>query len=217
MKKIKNFISIAMFTMLTFFAMNNNANAQEGTLCPEGYLIKTVTLWVGNCEYEAELCYSCPSLTNPEGHVAIVWFKKIPTVPECINNMTTQEIIDNMHLQIRSYIYLRNVLECVPILPPPCGTPGLKKHSFFQSVCWQKTMQPDSTMKYEACASGSNICVVIYEYCWDPVLQIVRANILEHYILGFFDCPFGPEPLDPVIVGQTNSCFRLSTPCDFLE
>jgi hypothetical protein len=208
-------ITIAFALVLAMLAID--LKAQEPTLCPISFNIVQRSFWIGECEYIAELCYTCGSEIIMPGHeVSVVWFKKVITDPVCENNMSTQEVLDNIYTQIHTMGFLDNVLGCNQSTPP-CGTPGLKKLKLKQRTCWQKIMEPDGSIKYIACPTCSNLCIIEYEYCWDSVTQQVIASVINHYFTGNDFCPLGVEPPDPTSTTEPSVCFGLSTECDYLE
>lgn len=190
--------------------MSNETKAQ----CPEGYSYTQISMNIGGCLYSVELCYTCLVLVEHNANVILKSFRKLPTVPECNNNMTTDQVLAEINNQIRTYQFLQNVLGCAPNQPPPCGTPFLELHTYKTPTCLQKTMLPDSTIKYEGCPDDTTKCVIIYEYCWHPI-EGIKANILSHYYEGSGMCPLGEEPPDPTVVWESSTCFGVITPCEY--
>jgi len=210
--KIRLLLMLAI--ALTMFAVN--AKTQEQTLCSNGFNIVQHSFMIGGCEYTAELCYTCGNIVKPGYEVSVVWIKKVITDPVCESGLSTQEVLDNIYTQIHTMGFLDNELGCNQSTPP-CGTPELKKLTFKQSTCWQKILEPGGSIKYISCPSGSNLCVIVYEYCWSSLEQKIIEHIVSHYISGNNYCPPGLEPADPTSTTEPSVCFGLSTECDYLE
>lgn len=207
---MKNFI-ILVVVLFCLIIMSNETKAQ----CPDGYSYTQETLNIGGCFYSVELCYTCRILVEHNANVILKSFRKLPTIPECNNNMTTDEVLAEINNQIKTIGFFQIILGCPPFQPAPCDTSNWDFVTYKTPTCLQKTMMPDSTMKFEGCPSDTTKCVIIYKYCWDPIEEIIVANVHEHYYEGNGMCPPGQEPADPTVVWESSTCFGVITPCEY--
>ncbi|MFY8161371.1 MAG: hypothetical protein ACOVNU_08565 [Candidatus Kapaibacteriota bacterium] len=217
---LKNIISNRILLIAVLLISVFGMNLEEGKgQCPPGYSSVTKTYWVNGCEFQVDLCYTCPisggdnwiilSPTNP--------IRKVNTSCATSPTLTTQQVIE----QLMQNIGTPNEFEQLCELQPCDGTPPIppKNTRIKQPICWKvkKISLPNNQLQivYEPCDDEA-YCLTVYERCIDLVSNPPRIlSNVTYTIYGNPECEFVEyDPINTIGPGQTSSCFRVVTNCD---
>jgi len=201
-------IILSIIVMLSFFILTNKTMAT----CPDGLRQRTNQIMINGCLYDVDICYKC---LNVDG-IARVMVNGITKVdPNCNQSWNWNQVIQGVFNVVFGPNYIRDHV-CTDL--PPCAIPpnpptGIPQW-FSRPVCWFKLKINPSTIKVFPC-DGTSHCIEKWLICWDTQLGIEQRTRTEGPVLDFpSTCPIGPEPPDPVNVGELSECFTVSTPCN---
>jgi hypothetical protein len=176
--------------------------------CPDGYSSTSKTITIYNCPMQVDICYKCYGVSI-EYIVNIVGFGFVDD--NCIPSQGCN-IVQKVYEAIVNPEYLNE--ELCPNNIPPCTTGTVQvKVKYFS--CWYKYWDSyQGHVMWEACEDKA-YCEVVYEYCWDPILEIWQVNVKSHTGNNWpptctLNIPPDPDENDP-----PTDCFNGAySPCE---
>jgi hypothetical protein len=198
-------LGLIIVVLLSFVLLTNKTMAT----CPDGLSQRTNRIMINGCAYDVDICYKCITL---DGIVRVMVNGIIKVDPNCNQSWTWNQVIQGVFNIVYGPNYIRDYVcnSLPPCTDPPTGIPQW----FSKPLCWFKLKVDQSRVKLFAC-EGSSSCITKWLICWDTQLGREQRTLVEGPVLDFpSTCPIGPEPPDPVNIGEFSECFTVSTPCN---
>ena len=200
-------IFVALF--LLSFGMKSEAVGQ----CPSGWSSTTVTMSVGSCNYDVQICYKC-GLAYP-GEATIVGLTLLPSSPPC-TPLPINTVIQQLYSQMSTYnFFLSNLCPYMSTVPPcPEGSEEVK---IYHNICWKKKKIiyfGEETFYYTPCSS--DVCVETFKWCTElPSMNVIKIPISTVPNYTTISCTLeGHEITEPVNVGDESECFIYHSLCN---
>jgi hypothetical protein len=199
---MKNFISFIIITFTLLILSNVVSKGQ----CQSGYTQQIITLNIGGCNYDIELCYKC-SVTDP-GEVIINSVIKEPTVPYC-SGWDFVDVVNYANAYLTSGQFIYSML-CLWTDIPPCETQRSSKIiKYKMPLCWKElndyNYYHEHTIKAIPC--NSDYCEVSVKYCKNAQGEMITTYL---DVTLHDEIPNCPE-YDNVNFGE---CFIVKTQCN---
>lgn len=201
---MKNIISLIILTFALLIASNVESKGQ----CPTGYTQQIITINMGGCLYDVNVCYKCPSPTShfPDAEVIVVDMVKQPTNPPCNNGWTTEQELS----YARNYFNTGQFIwyfACLWAEIPPCPTPS----SIDFHVLWPNCWKQDYTIWNSIPTTGMFSCGDSYCRTWTSYCKEINGDLTPFYQNNQ---PEGPAPTCPPFNQVTfGQCFSIPNPC----
>ena len=208
---MKRFSNILVALGVTLFLMSVGMKSEAEAQCKSGYTYKKVTMTIGGCPWEIEICYKC-GLTYP-GEVYLIGATPIKN-PPCVA-VTLQEALDYAYGQLGNYDYIINIL-CTntPYLVPPCPTQS-QKLILNYNYCWKmkKIMYHGvETIRFLPCGTG--YCTEEITFCFDVLTQSIIKTTYSFMTEPPY-CSLEENEVEiPDNVGDESNCFLYHSPCN---
>ena len=207
------FLSLFVVVTLMFTTYNNSKS-----VCPTGYNSVTLSYWVNGCQYEVDICYTCPYSGgdnwirfDSDGSI-----RKVTTGCSPSPALTSGELIYKIFQNLGTPQEFELLCKLKPCDYSPPIQP--KKTRIVQPNCWvaQKVQLPNNQIQIVYIPCDNAECITIYERCIDYSTN--PASIYSYTTYSQNDTPdcnfIEYDPLSTIGPGQTSICFRVNTNCD---
>ncbi len=193
---MKKYLSILIISAISLIINNSSANS-----CPDWAEYEDIyEFTVGNCDYEAKICWKCP-ITTGQLWIAVSYVKKKNR--ECENGMNLNQVKAAIYEQINTPGWLLGL--CTGSIPP-CD--DKLYYTLIDYNCWYK-YNDNGDIKYYIC-DWSTWCAQDWWCCWDQMQGFITEPVSQDwYQVGGDPSCSGIEPGNPPI-GQSSSCWPAS-------
>lgn len=201
-------IILSLIITFTILILSNNESIAQ---CPSGFTLKTVTLTIGPCDYDIQLCYKC-GITNP-GEVTIV---DIKLKDNSCTPLPLEQVFDGIYASISNYQFIYTEL-CPSYNAPDCDDQS-DVYIINHWNCWEAELVEyfgDTTYVYRPCNYDS-YCKEYAKFCWDPISETYIKTYHDIVQIGEPNCDDTEiwEVTLPTQLNQVSDCFIYrNTPC----
>lgn len=201
-----------IFILLIALAMTLTVNDLFGQSCPPGSSPRTINMNVNGCNYEIDICLTCPGGPVP-GIVEIIDFKRLES---CNQTWHPGEVMSYITTMLQNPNYINTVL-CATATFPPCSENNPVRLIFKENICWNVTKISyfgENYLIHRPC-EDSPYCESSYVYCYDVQAGQVIKTALPHSILsGPINCTKTGDQIQlPVDYDVPSECYMYQTPC----
>jgi hypothetical protein len=235
---MKSFLILILSVIAVSLFGTSLAHAQP-TGCSNGGTLKTVTMTIGNCDYEVKVCVNCQDGVPEPGEQGLEIIS-VSRSTNCSTTLNLSQILGAIKTQLRIPTFYSLYL-CPPILPKlPCedvlqmynDINWKDPHSVmafkmqvqtFKTVgafCWKAVW-------YDLAGGGSKIvfhpcedearCTELYAFCIDPVTgEESTVRLRGPWQEGTPGCTTEEWEITdwPTNWTEESSCFLVHTPCN---
>ena len=219
---MKKYSNILVALGVTLFLLTVGIKS-EASACDPGYTSKTISMNVGGCIYEFEICYKCSPLGMGATKVYLGTMPRLVN-PGCSPTVPVSAVIPHILSQIQTPSFIFSEL-CLNSNVPPCnGPPPPYIVTFYLPQCWQAEVIwyfGEKTIYFSSCSD--DICETTYSICVDGSGNYIKTIIpptigtntpnctVEGWdILTFPD----PKNLTNYPVNEPTPCYIYHSPCN---